>query len=58
MFASTAESNHKHVLGIVLSGNEGDGAISARAAVATHYDKLAANFASAVALAAVVAFWC
>jgi len=26
--------------------------------VATRYDKLAANFASAVALAAVVAFWC
>ena len=26
--------------------------------VATRYDKLAANFASAVALAAVAAFWC
>jgi transposase len=26
--------------------------------VATRYDKLARNFASAVALAAVVAFWC
>jgi transposase len=26
--------------------------------VATRYDKLAANFASAIALAAVVAFWC
>ena len=26
--------------------------------VATRYDKLAANYASAVALAAVVAFWC
>ena len=26
--------------------------------VATRYDKLAANFASAVALAAIVAFWC
>ena len=26
--------------------------------VATRYDKLAANFASTVALAAVVAFWC
>ena len=26
--------------------------------VATRYDKLAANFASAVALAAVIAFWC
>jgi transposase len=26
--------------------------------VATRYDKLAANFASAVALAAVTAFWC
>ncbi len=26
--------------------------------IATRYDKLAANFASAVALAAVVAFWC
>ena len=26
--------------------------------VVTRYDKLAANFASAVALAAVVAFWC
>jgi transposase len=26
--------------------------------VATRYDKLAANFASAVALATVVAFWC
>ncbi len=26
--------------------------------VATRYDKLAANFASAVALASVVAFWC
>jgi hypothetical protein len=28
------------------------------ACVATRYDKLAANFAAAVALAAVVAFWC
>jgi transposase len=26
--------------------------------VATRYDKLAANFASAVAIASVVAFWC
>ena len=26
--------------------------------VATRYDKLATNFASAVALAAVIAFWC
>ena len=26
--------------------------------IATRYDKLAANFASAVALASVVAFWC
>jgi transposase len=26
--------------------------------VATRYDKLAANFASAIALAAVIAFWC
>jgi transposase len=26
--------------------------------VATRYDKLAVNFASAVALAAVIAFWC
>jgi len=26
--------------------------------VATRYDKLAANFASTVALAAVIAFWC
>jgi transposase len=26
--------------------------------VATRYDKLASNFASAVALAAVIAFWC
>jgi transposase len=26
--------------------------------IATHYDKLARNFASALALAAVVAFWC
>jgi hypothetical protein len=26
--------------------------------VATRYDKLAANFASAVGLAAVIAFWC
>ena len=26
--------------------------------VATRYDKLAANFASAVALAATIAFWC
>jgi transposase len=26
--------------------------------VATRYDKLAANYASAVTLAAVVAFWC
>jgi transposase len=26
--------------------------------VATRYDKLAANFASAVALASIVAFWC
>ena len=26
--------------------------------VATRYDKLAANFASAVALATVIAFWC
>ncbi len=26
--------------------------------IATRYDKLAVNFASAVALAAVVAFWC
>ena len=26
--------------------------------IATRYDKLARNFASAVALAAVVAFWC
>jgi len=26
--------------------------------VATRYDKLAANFASAVAIAAVIAFWC
>ena len=26
--------------------------------IATRYDKLAANFASAVALAAVIAFWC
>ncbi len=26
--------------------------------IATRYDKLAANFASAVALATVVAFWC
>lgn len=26
--------------------------------VATRYDKLAANFASAVALASVIAFWC
>ena len=26
--------------------------------VATRYDKLAANFASAVALAAIIAFWC
>ena len=26
--------------------------------VATRYDKLAANFASAVALAAVLVFWC
>jgi transposase len=26
--------------------------------VATRYDKLAANFASTIALAAVVAFWC
>lgn len=26
--------------------------------VATLYDKLAANFASAIALAAVIAFWC
>ena len=26
--------------------------------VATRYDKLAANYASAVALAAVIAFWC
>ena len=26
--------------------------------VATRYDKLARNYASAVALAAVVAFWC
>ncbi|KMO28765.1 transposase [Methylobacterium aquaticum] len=26
--------------------------------IATRYDKLARNFASALALAAVVAFWC
>jgi len=26
--------------------------------IATRYDKLATNFASAIALAAVVAFWC
>lgn len=26
--------------------------------VATRYDKLAANFASAIALAAIIAFWC
>ena len=26
--------------------------------IATRYDKLASNYASAVALAAVIAFWC
>ncbi len=26
--------------------------------IATRYDKLAANFASAVALASIIAFWC